>query len=98
MGDSTITDALVATAKRGVDVKVIMTAESEWDSAFGTLVRAGVHGGIYAGSEKALYIHAKAVGADAGRSDPQVFVGSENFSKASLGYDRELGIRTANKA
>jgi phosphatidylserine/phosphatidylglycerophosphate/cardiolipin synthase-like enzyme len=27
-----------------------------------------------------------------------VFVGSENFSRASLGYNRELGIRTANKA
>src|ERR1700729_2504536 len=98
MGDSTITGALVAAAKRGVDVKVIMTAESEWDSAFGTLVRAGVHVRLYADSEKALYIHAKAVIADAGRSDQQVFVGSENFSKASLGYNRELGLRTANKA
>jgi phosphatidylserine/phosphatidylglycerophosphate/cardiolipin synthase-like enzyme len=45
-----------------------------------------------------LYIHAKAVVADAGRSDQQVFVGSENFSKASLDYNRELGIRTTNKA
>jgi cardiolipin synthase A/B len=98
MGDSTITDALVAAAKRGVDVKVIMTAESEWDSAFGQLVRAGVHVRLYADSDNALYIHAKAVVADAGRSDQQVFVGSENFSKASLGYNRELGIRTANKA
>jgi cardiolipin synthase A/B len=98
MGDSTITDALVAAAKRGVDVKVIMTAESEWNSAFGQLVRAGVHVRLYADSDNALYIHAKAVVADAGRSDQQVFVGSENFSKASLGYNRELGIRTANKA
>jgi cardiolipin synthase A/B len=98
MGDSTITDALVAAAKRGVDVKVIMTAESEWDSAFSQLERAGVHVRLYADSEKALYIHAKAVVADAARSDQQVFVGSENFSKASLGYNRELGIRTANKA
>jgi cardiolipin synthase len=98
MGDSTITDALVASAKRGVDVKVIMTAESEWDSAFSQLESAGVHVRLYADSEKALYIHAKAVVADAGRSDQQVFVGSENFSKASLGYNRELGIRTANKA
>jgi cardiolipin synthase A/B len=98
MDDSTITGALVAAAKRGVDVKVIMTAESEWDSAFSQLESAGVHVRLYADSEKALYIHAKAVVADAGRSDQQVFVGSENFSKASLGYNRELGIRTANKA
>jgi len=98
MGDSTITDALVAAAKRGVDVTVIMTAASEWDSAFGQLVRAGVHVRLYADSANALYIHAKAVIADAGRSDQQMFVGSENFSKASLGRNRELGIRTANKA
>jgi cardiolipin synthase A/B len=98
MGDSTITSALVAAAKRGVDVEVIMTAESEWDSAFSELVKAGVHVRLYADSDKVLYIHAKAVVADAGRSDQQVFVGSENFSKASLGYNRELGLRTANKA
>ena len=98
MGDSTITDALVAAAHRGVDVEVIMTAESEWDSAFGQLASAGVHVRTYADSSSVLYIHAKAVVADAGRSDQQVFVGSENFSKASLGYNRELGLRTANKS
>ena len=98
MGDPTITDALVAAAHRGVDVEVVMTAESEWDSAFNELVKAGVHVRTYADSDKVLYIHAKAVVADAGRSNQQVFVGSENFSKASLGYNRELGLRTANKA
>jgi phosphatidylserine/phosphatidylglycerophosphate/cardiolipin synthase-like enzyme len=98
MGYPTITAALVAAAKRGVDVKVVMTAESEWDSAFSQLTRAGAHVRLYADSEKALYIHAKAVVADAGRSDQDVFVGSENFSKASLDYNRELGLRTANSA
>jgi cardiolipin synthase A/B len=98
MDDPTITDALVAAAKRGVDVEVIMTAESEWDSAFSQLVSAGVHVRTYADSDNVIYIHAKAVVADAGRSDQQIFVGSENFSKASLGYNRELGLRTANKA
>ena len=97
MGDSTITDALVAAAHRGVDVKVVMTAESEWDTAFNELVKAGVHVRLYADSDKVLYIHAKAVVADGGGSDQQVFVGSENFSKASLGYNRELGLRTSNK-
>jgi len=98
MDDPTITDALVAAAHRGVDVEVVMTAESEWDTAFNELVKAGVHVRLYADSDNVLYIHAKAVVADAGRSDQQVFVGSENFSKASLGYNRELGLRTANKA
>jgi cardiolipin synthase len=98
MGDPTITAALVAAAKRGVDVKVVMTAESEWDSAFGQLTRAGAHVRLYADSDKVLYIHAKAVDADAGRSDQDLFVGSENFSKASLDYNRELGLRTTNSA
>ena len=44
-----------------------------------------------------LYIHAKAVVADAGNSDAQMFVGSENFSAASLRRNRELGLRTTNK-
>jgi cardiolipin synthase A/B len=98
MDDPTITDALVAAAHRGVDVEVVMTAESEWDTAFNELVKAGVHVRLYADSDNVLYIHAKAVVADVGRSDEQIFVGSENFSKASLGYNRELGIRTTNKA
>jgi len=98
MDDTTITDALVATARRGVDVEVVMTAESEWDSAFNELVKGGVHVRLYADSDNVLYIHAKAVAADAGRSDQQIFVGSENFSAASLHYNRELGLRTANKA
>ena len=98
MGDPTITDALVAAAKRGVDVQVIMTAESEWDAAFSQLTSAGVHVRLYADSDSALYIHAKAVVADAGRPDQQLFVGSENFSRASLDYNRELGLRTADKA
>jgi phosphatidylserine/phosphatidylglycerophosphate/cardiolipin synthase-like enzyme len=98
MDDPTITSALVAAARRGVDVKVIMTAESEWDSAFSELAQAGVHVRTYADSDNVLYIHAKAIVADDGRSDQQMFVGSENFSKASLDYNRELGLRTTVKA
>ena len=98
MGDSTVTAALEAAAKRGVDVTVVMTADSEWNSAFAALRRAGVHVHTFPDSSSALYIHAKAVVADAGRSGQQVFVGSENFSAASLDENRELGIRTANAA
>src|ERR1700721_1680044 len=98
MGDPTITDALVTAAHRGVDVEVVMTAGAEGDTASSQLVRAGVHVRLYADSDNALYIHAKAVVADAGRSDQQIFVGSENFSAASLRYNRELGIRTTHKS
>jgi cardiolipin synthase A/B len=96
MGDSTITKALEAAARRGVDVKIVMTAQSSWDSAFNALVKAGAHVRTYRDSSKVLYIHAKAVVADAGSSDEQMFVGSENFSVASLRENRELGIRTTN--
>jgi phosphatidylserine/phosphatidylglycerophosphate/cardiolipin synthase-like enzyme len=97
MGDKTITSALEAAAKRGVDVQVTMTKDSEWDDAFSDLEKAGAHVHVYKDSEKVLYIHAKAVVADAGKSDEQLFVGSENFSNASLRENRELGIRTTNK-
>jgi cardiolipin synthase A/B len=98
MGDSVITTALEDAARRGVDVKVTMTAESTWDSAFTALTKAGVHVRLYRNSTKVLYIHAKAVVADAALGDEQLFVGSENFSAASLRRNRELGIRTTNKS
>ena len=97
MGDTVITKALEAAAKRGVDVKITMTANSEWDSAFRALVKAGAHVRTYKDSSSVLYIHAKAVVADAGLAGEQMFVGSENFSTASLRRNRELGIRTTNK-
>jgi phosphatidylserine/phosphatidylglycerophosphate/cardiolipin synthase-like enzyme len=97
MGDPVITRALEAAARRGVDVRITMTAQSSWDSAFGALVRAGAHVRTYKNSTTVLYIHAKAVVADAGGSAEQMFVGSENFSAASLRHNRELGLRTTNK-
>ena len=97
MGDDIITSALEAAAKRGVRVHVTMTAEKTWDSAFSALEKAGAQVRTYRDSTKVLYIHAKAVVADAGMSDQQMFVGSENFSAASLRRNRELGLRTASK-
>ena len=97
MDDPVITAALEAAARHGVDVKIIMTAQSEWDSAFSALARAGAHVRTYKDSTKVLYIHAKAVVADAGLTGQQMYVGSENFSAASLRHNRELGIRTTSK-
>ena len=97
MGDTVITKALEADAKRGVDVKITMTANSEWNSAFRALVKAGAHVRTYKDSSSVLYIHAKAVVANSGLAGEQMFVGSENFSTASLRRNRELGIRTTNK-
>ena len=50
----------------------------------------------YPDNSSALYIHAKAIVADASAGQ-RVLVGSENFSVASLGYNRELGIVTTSR-
>jgi cardiolipin synthase len=96
MDDPAVTAALAAAAHRGVHVTITMTADSEWDQAFTELARAGAHIRLYPDKASALYIHAKAIVADAGRSGQRVLVGSQNFSVASLGYNRELGILTGN--
>ncbi|MGH3203931.1 MAG: phospholipase D-like domain-containing protein [Streptosporangiaceae bacterium] len=98
MDDPAVTAALAAAARRGVDVTVIMTADPDWDTAFAELARAGAHVRLYADDGSALYIHAKAIVADAGRPGRQALVGSQNFSVASLGYNRELGILTRDQA
>jgi cardiolipin synthase A/B len=98
MNDPEVTSALAAAARRGVDVQVTMTADAEWDSAFAELAQAGAHIHLYPDDASALYIHAKAIVADAGLSGQQVLVGSQNFSVASLDYNRELGILTGNPA
>jgi cardiolipin synthase len=87
MDDSTVTSALQAAARRGVDVEVVMTASSDWDSAFKKLTGAGVHVRTYK-QAASLYIHAKMILVDGRR----VFLGSQNFSAGSLDDNRELGI------
>jgi phosphatidylserine/phosphatidylglycerophosphate/cardiolipin synthase-like enzyme len=81
-----------------VDVKIVMTAHPEWDQAFIELARAGAHIRLYPDNGSALYVHAKAIVADAGLPGQRVLVGSQNFSVASLGYNRELGILTRDQA
>lgn len=98
MDDPAVTSALAAAARRGVDVKIVMTADSEWDSAYNQLAKAGAHIRLYPDSGSALYIHAKVIIADAGRADRRVLIGSQNFSVASLDYNRELGILTRSRS
>ena len=52
---------------------------------------------LYPDKASALYIHAKAIVADAGRSGQRALVGSQNFSVASLGYNRELASSSATR-
>ena len=90
-----MTSALENAAERGVQVTVVMTRESDWADEFDGLVDAGVAVRTYAASAS-LYIHAKAIVVDAETAQRQAFVGSENFSAASLQRNRELGLLTAD--
>jgi phosphatidylserine/phosphatidylglycerophosphate/cardiolipin synthase-like enzyme len=92
MDSTSIEDALESDARRGVGVTVVMTADTEWNAAFAELESDGVHVVAYPDTPSALYIHAKVIDVDSARA----FVGSENFSTASLDYDRELGIITSS--
>ena len=98
MSDTDIINALLAAAKRGVLVQVAMTNTSnDYASEFGQLVAAGVEVSTYA-STASLYIHAKVILADYGSAGAQVFLGSENFSSASLTRNRELGLTLTDPA
>ena len=90
MDSTAIEGGLESDARRGVDVTVVMTADAEWDSAFSQLESDGVHVVLYPDTPTALYIHAKVIDVDSATT----FVGSENFSTASLDYNRELGLVT----
>jgi phosphatidylserine/phosphatidylglycerophosphate/cardiolipin synthase-like enzyme len=92
MDSTSIEKALESDAERGVDVTVVMTADSEWDSAFSQLESDGVHIVLYPDTASALYIHAKVIDVDSAKA----FIGSENFSTASLDYNRELGLITSS--
>lgn len=98
MGDTLVENALIAAARRGVDVQVCGENEShEYDSAYAKLARAGVHISYYDNPD-GFYIHGKVIEADFGTSHARMFIGSENFSSTSLNRNRELGIITSAPA
>jgi cardiolipin synthase len=89
-----VVSALASAAKRGVDVRIVMTADSEWDSNFNILSKAGAHIHLFPVSDTGLYIHAKLIIED----NHRIFLGSQNFSTTSLERNRELGIVFTNPA
>jgi phosphatidylserine/phosphatidylglycerophosphate/cardiolipin synthase-like enzyme len=98
MGDGPVVRALEQVARRGVAVQVTMTnTRNAYATQFNALTSAGVKVATYTG-EKPRYIHAKAILVDAGGSGAKLFIGSENFSNASLTGNRELGLITTNSA
>jgi phosphatidylserine/phosphatidylglycerophosphate/cardiolipin synthase-like enzyme len=98
MGLPAVTTAMEKAAKRGVAVQVIMTnTADDYATEFDALTAAGVEVATYAATAP-LYVHAKAIVADYGRTAAKVFLGSENFSSASLTENRELGLITTDSA
>ncbi len=92
MDSAPVEQALEGAARRGVQVRVVMTYDSEWRDAFDALTSAGVRVRTYA-SDASLYVHAKMI-----LTPHRAFIGSENFSYTSLESNRELGISLTTPA
>lgn len=93
MSSSNIVKELKEALDYGVQVKIIMTADSDYDSELNELQEYGAQIVTYA-EDASLYIHAKTILVDYGYSDQVAFIGSQNFSNASLTENRELGLTT----
>jgi cardiolipin synthase len=91
MDDPAVTRALCGAARRGVHVRVLMTYQPALRAALTYLAVCGAQVRTYS-ANAALYIHAKLILVDR----RTVFIGSQNFSRQSLLYNRELGIVAAN--
>ena len=89
MYDSASIDALIAAAKRGVDVRLILPGATEIEAADEARLKLG---GVHLVYVSQPYIHAKAIVSD-GRL---AFIGSENFSETSLNQNREVGLLLAD--
>ncbi len=92
MEDTALANALEARAKAGVSVKIALTTGETESNLLSALKTAGVQIAEYPGTGTELYIHAKAIVADLGYSNEAAYLGSINFSNASLTSDRELGL------
>ncbi|ANP48709.1 phosphatidylserine/phosphatidylglycerophosphate/cardiolipin synthase-like enzyme [Streptomyces griseochromogenes] len=91
LSDSTVVDAIVARAKAGVAVRVVLENPSSYSSQVSSIKAAG--GKVVGYSDpNGFYIHAKAMVADYGLSTQEVEAGSMNISSNSLSNNRELGI------
>jgi phosphatidylserine/phosphatidylglycerophosphate/cardiolipin synthase-like enzyme len=93
-----IVDGIVAVAKKHIPVHVVVanagpdaTSDNMIKSAGGSVVMTGPTSDSGTGTNP--YIHAKAILVDCSGTNCRTgFVGSENFSAGSLGYNRELGV------
>ena len=94
---SYIVSDLVAACTRGVTVRIAMEYSSSYVSNFNALKAAGCKLSTY-NNPNGFYIHAKAVVADYGLPTQNVYMGSINYSNASMNQNRELGVYIADPA
>jgi hypothetical protein len=87
-----IVNAIAAAATRGVKVVFICENESNTNTANFAIIKAAGANVWYYSSSTGFYVHAKAVVADLGLSTEAVYMGSINYSTASLTQNRELGV------
>jgi phosphatidylserine/phosphatidylglycerophosphate/cardiolipin synthase-like enzyme len=85
LSDTAIVTALEAAGDRGVKVHIVL-ADAQSTTQTPALKQHGVQLVTYS----ALYVHAKSIVVDGAYA----YVGSENFSAESVGYNRELGVLT----
>jgi cardiolipin synthase len=104
---SGVVPAVAAAASRGVKVRLVLAqgstsssqaqAVSQVKAAGASVVVSGGTSGASTASNP--YIHAKAILVDCATGTCAAgYLGSENFTGGSLGYNRELGIVTTNGA
>jgi len=98
MSASSIVTALENACKRGVTVNIAMTDTGSYHANYSALEAAGC--GVHTGKDNSttLYIHGKALLADYGLSTQSVYMGSINFSNASMTENRELGLYISDPA
>jgi len=89
---SYIISALETACHNGVQVHIAMVDQSDYEANFTALVAAGCGVHTVLDTTNGFYIHAKAVVADFGLSTQNVYMGSINYSNASMNNNRELGI------
>jgi cardiolipin synthase len=99
MSNAEIVTALANRAKAGVSVTVIMTNDANtYATEFTTLAAAGVKVYTYPYNNTALYIRAKIMSLDFGYPNQSAYLGSINYSTASMTENRELGQTTQDSA
>jgi phosphatidylserine/phosphatidylglycerophosphate/cardiolipin synthase-like enzyme len=69
-----------------------MVDNTDYEAGFTAITNAGCSIHTYPNTTTGFYIHAKAVVADCGLSTQSAYVGSINYSNASMNSNRELGM------